>query len=377
VNSTKTAFLAQTKVDSDFRAAAVLEASSPTPRTLRTLHIRWAGYGLQVERCTITDQSVVREEHGYLTVSALIRPESWTRDCDAVVLEIPAYPFQEAFFPHRNLLKNILALPKAAQLGWRYSILLNFFSRLNRPFIIFDFQDSAGIAARFLPLLKRAATYHKRELPRFPAGAFLHTEHFSIEPWRNRGRYAAEIAKLRPLSFGALCPELPRPTVKKDIDILWGGSIENSPVRERGVRLLHKLANEGLRVRILEAPVAKSEFHELMARTWLTFCPDGNGWQCYRSFEAAMLGSVPLMSNPTIWQDQPFRDSVHCFYYDPEGDALKEVVRAALADHDRLQRMAAAARDFVLTEHSESAVYRRHLAEITANPPLTKTARES
>jgi hypothetical protein len=128
--------------------------------------------------------------------------------------------------------------------------------------------------------------------------------------------------------------------------------------------LLRELADEGLRVRILEKPVAKPEFHELMASAWLTFCPDGNGWQCYRSFEAAMLGSVPLMSTPTIWQDRPFRDGVHCFYYDPDGDALKDVVRTALADLVRLQRISNVVRDFVLTEHSEAAIYRRHIVDI-------------
>jgi hypothetical protein len=285
-----------------------------------------------------------------------------TRGCAAIVLEIPAFPFQEPWICHRNPLKNILALPHVLTRLWHYFLLQAFLARTLLPLVIFDFQDSCAIAARFLPLLRRALRYHKRELPRLPVNAFLQSEPFAIEPWRNRGRYAAEVAKLRPLSMGALCSfPAPRPDGEKTIDVLWGGTIDNSPVRQRGVELLRELKAEGYHITLLEEPVSKDAFWDLVARSWLTFCPDGLGWQCYRAFEAGSLGSIPLLSYPSIWQDEPFRHGEHCFYYNPEGDDLKKVIRAALADRQRLAAMSAQVRQFVAHAHTEAAVYGRHL----------------
>lgn len=342
-----------------------VSAAHPAPVSgVRWLHVCWGETSIELEQRWSDGKNLDRKPLGPLTSDQVKRIAALTTDCAAVILEIPAYPFQAIVFAHRNPLKNFLRLPFIAGLAWKYARLRRLLARSPKPVLIFDLQDSAGIAARFLPLFPLIRHYHKRELPKLPANAFLHTEPFGIEPWRNRGRYAKEIAQLRPLSLGAGFTALPARTREKDIDLFWAGTVDNSPLRSRGVALLRQLRDEGFRVTIVEHRLDKEEFYDHIARSWLTFCPDGNGWQCWRTFEVACLGSVPLLSYPIVWQDEPFRGGEHCFYYDPEGDDLKKVVRQALADLPQLRRMSESAREFTVTAHTQAAVYHRHVSAL-------------
>ena len=77
---------------------------------------------------------------------------------------------------------------------------------------------------------------------------------------------------------------------------------------------------------------------------------------CIRdSYEAGLLGSVPVINYPTIHRHAPLVDREHCFFYPPEPGGLSAAVRMALADRDRLSRMAEAARVHVLAHHTNAA----------------------
>ena len=88
-----------------------------------------------------------------------------------------------------------------------------------------------------------------------------------------------------------------------------------------------------------------------MAAAWLAWSPGGLGWDCYRHYEAPLVGTVPLINNPTILRYQPLRDGEHAFYYAPEPGGLAEVARKALADKPRLRKIAEAARAHVRARH--------------------------
>jgi hypothetical protein len=334
---------------------------------IRLCHLRWGGADLSYAAWELGPEEIVKQPHVPLTRQSFPTAAALAASVDVLLLEIPAAPFQEAFFYHRNPLKNALDLSRTYRLWDQQRRLLRLLGGTAKPLLVFDFQDSCAIPARFLPFVRRSVAYHKRELPRLPVNAFLHTESFAIEPWRNRGRYAAEVAKLRPLSFGALCPVLPSaPNGPRDIDVLWGGTVENSPVRQHGVRLLSELKAEQpeLNIVLLEESVSKEAFQALLARTRLAFCPDGNGWQCYRTFEAAQLGAVPLLTHPTIWLDEPFVGGQQAIFYDPHGDDLKRTARAALANPSQLSAAGAAADAMVRSRHTDVAVYHRHLQAV-------------
>src|SRR5439155_445835 len=107
----------------------------------------------------------------------------------------------------------------------------------------------------------------------------------------------------------------------------------------------HPSAGQGhalLQARAAARPLAAvHEFLERCARAWLVWAPEGFGWDCFRSYEAAVCGSVPLMNRPTIERYQPLIEGVHALYYDVEPGELGRAVMAALADRDRLVAIAA------------------------------------
>ena len=60
---------------------------------------------------------------------------------------------------------------------------------------------------------------------------------------------------------------------------------------------------------------------------------------------------MPLIDRATVEMPDPLLPDEHCLAYEPAGDDLLRVARAALADKPRLTRIAAAGRALVLERH--------------------------
>ena len=129
-------------------------------------------------------------------------------------------------------------------------------------------------------------------------------------------------------------------------------------MRDRGLAELARLAVAGVTVDLATSRLPLEEYLARCARAWLTWSPEGLGWDCFRHYEAAACGSVPLINQPSILRHAPLLDGVHCFFYEIEGDGLQRTVRRALADKDALRRMAEAARAHVLQCHDRAALCR-------------------
>jgi hypothetical protein len=93
-----------------------------------------------------------------------------------------------------------------------------------------------------------------------------------------------------------------------------------------------------------------------MSKAWLACSPSGMGWECYRTAEAAQCLAVPVVNRPTIECYAPLRDGEHAIFYDIEPGGLTRAVEAALADRDRIRRMALAARRHVLDHRTHHAL---------------------
>jgi hypothetical protein len=235
------------------------------------------------------------------------------------------------------------------------------------PLLFVDFNDEPYIDAHNLAALARSRVAFKRELPLLPARVLggPHTE-----TWlRRRGGAAFGdhlASKLRPISVGlsaARARHAEVGTVEKTADIFWAGTLSN-PVRRLGMTQLERLRADGYRVDVATAPMRHAEFMRRCAAAWLVWSPEGYGWDCFRHYEAAAVGSVPLINTPTIQRFQPLIDGEHCLYYDTEGDDLQRVVRAALADRTRLLAIGAAARTHVLRHHTHAALVSHMLAAV-------------
>ena len=233
-------------------------------------------------------------------------------------------------------------------------------SRQASPLVMLDFNDEPGIPAHAFYLLERAVVCFKRELPTDTAKAFLdsapalrtHRDVMSSPFVRHN------LGKLRPIS-AAVRDETARTALEqpfgKDVDVFFAGSI-NSTLRAAGLPVLRALQAEGFRVDVCEGGLSKSEYLARCARAWLTWSPEGYGWECLRHYEASLCLSVPVLSPPGIIRHFPLLDRVHAIYYRAEGDGLRDAIVGALTDKPRLEAMALAARAHVLCHHTQSRV---------------------
>ena len=215
------------------------------------------------------------------------------------------------------------------------------------------------LLARVAAMLEK----HERELPPDHWRLFLKTSHANLPTPRFRlsERYARLLEKIRPISLGLPLSATPPPPLAgpppKTADIFFAGRIEgSSTVRRRGLAELMALSRQGLIVDIPDRPLPQLEFYQRCANAWLTWSPEGLGWDCFRHYEAPACGSVPLINAPTIERHAPLLQGVHAVYYDPEPGGLTQAVTAALADKTRLMSMAEAARAHVLARHTPAAL---------------------
>jgi glycosyltransferase involved in cell wall biosynthesis len=133
--------------------------------------------------------------------------------------------------------------------------------------------------------------------------------------------------------------------------IFFGGTTS----RADGFPELQALASAGYKIDIPANGLPRNEYLERMAGAWLAWSPSGYGWDCYRHYEAAAVGTVALSNYPTIYRDKPFREGEHCLFYSPEPGELTLAIKSALADRHRLRRMGKAAREHFFQNHTERA----------------------
>ncbi len=248
--------------------------------------------------------------------------------------------------------------------------------RVTAPIAVWDWEDSPFIFAHNQFLLDRATLFFKRELPVDHWRVFMRTVHERLPTPRFRllEKQRRRVAKLRPISLGLPRGREALPTAKpvaadqKTADVFFAGRVAgSSTVRERGLAELLLLRDKGVRVDIPDKPLPLDEYLARISRAWLTWSPEGFGYDCFRTYEAAVCGSVPILNRQTVERYKPLRDGEHCFCYDIEPGNLTEAITRALQNRDRLNRMAIDARKFVLAEHTPAALA-RYVAETTLSP---------
>lgn len=273
-------------------------------------------------------------------------------DWDLIVCHVPVRPVWDRKHGLSGAIKGLLRrLVHTRTLGTHLLPV-----RGSTPLVMLDFNDEPWIPGHSFALLNRAVLYFKRELPTDFAKAFLdqsaslrtHADVMS-SPF-----VARSLPKLRPMSA-----PIPEETVRmaleteaqKQTDVFFVGSV-NSAIRAAGLAVLKALQAEGWRVDIAEGGLSMREYLARCARAWLTWSPEGYGWECFRHYEASLCLSVPVLSPPSIFRHQPLREGEHAIYYATEGDGLRSALTKALSSKLRLEAMASAAREHVLRHHT-------------------------
>jgi glycosyltransferase involved in cell wall biosynthesis len=283
------------------------------------------------------------------------------RRYDLIVVHPPLYA---AWHP-RSFLTVLKRRPFTFSAAFSANLAFHFLRAVRHtPIVVTDFADSFGIGAHNFFLFDRCRVFFKRELPADNWQVFYRTGHRGLPTatFRRKPRFRQFMDKLRPIGLGIdtpLAERAARISRPKNADIFFAGQVQNSSTpRERGLRELLSLRERGVVVDVPSAPVSESEFLERCASAWLVWSPSGFGWECFRHYEAAACGSVPVINQPTIERYCPLKEGRHCFLYPVEQGGLAGTVLAALRDKARLREMAAAARQHVLEHHTYAALCR-------------------
>jgi hypothetical protein len=237
------------------------------------------------------------------------------------------------------------------------------YARIPVPLVAFDTNDVFVIERHNFFLIDKADIFFKRELPVDRWQVLTGTAHPSLPTTRIRSNetWRRRIANIRPMAIttpviateGLWSGDFP----DKTVDIFFAGeTYKNSWVRHSGLAELAELRARGVSVDVAEERLPRAEFHRRLARAWLAWAPSGFGWQSYRAGEASQCLAVPLVDNPFVERHRPLLNGAHLFYYDVEPGGLARAAEAALADKERLRRMALAAREHVLAHHTTKAI---------------------
>ncbi|MBI4241259.1 MAG: hypothetical protein HY613_06045 [Candidatus Rokubacteria bacterium] len=247
-------------------------------------------------------------------------------------------------------------------------------------------EDSPTIEAQNHPLLRVCRLCFVRELPVNPAHLLLNTApgHRRIVNVTRQRELDQIWRRLRPISLGLrerTASLIERFRVqhsdRKDIDVFFAGWTRPYTARDPiYARQLRSLEGEGWRVEVTEDRIPQETFLEKCCRSWLVWSPQGLGWECWRHYEAAAAGAVPVINMPTIRRYAPLEHGRHALFYCVEGDHLGTVVRDALRDKDRLWAMGRAARQHVLDHHLHSRLLHHLVASLTEETERTNVPAE-
>lgn len=233
------------------------------------------------------------------------------------------------------------------------------FVRANTKFVVFNPDDRITVCRGAGRYLEACDLYLKRELSSDPSRSF--------ETIRSRYLSANNLAKVYPFP---ICGEEPcRRTLKRnridfDSNLIWGkrkydiifiGKIDGRPGRKEITAIFDVLGKEGYSVFFCDKRLDYNEYMELLANAQLCLSPRGLGWDCYRHYEAASQGCVPILPFPDIRRSKPLLDGKHCFFYD-ESDSVLEQIRVFLSTETKtLVNMGKMSREHVLDHHTFEA----------------------
>jgi hypothetical protein len=242
------------------------------------------------------------------------------------------------------------------------------------PLAVYEWDDNTAIARKNWGLLDRATLYFKTQTPRNPFKAFFFQDRRNDDIFNiiRQPRYVEWVEKIRPYTVGITVPEnwSGQQNVEKKTDIFFAGPIGYSYVRAEGLRQLEALREQGYVIDLVvtdrEPRLAPDEFLRRCAQAWLSWSPEGAGWDCARHYWAPLMGSVPLLNHPDTRRHRPLLDGVHAFYYGVESDDFQRVAKLALSDKNRLRQMAAAGEAHVRANHTVPALADHLIGETLA-----------
>jgi tetratricopeptide (TPR) repeat protein len=162
-------------------------------------------------------------------------------------------------------------------------------------------------------------------------------------------------------------PELHRtlPEIKKDIDILFIGSL-NPAVWEERNRWVARLARLSPRYRVVIAMGHYGEHYvRLTNRAKIVFNRSVNGCTNQRAYDGLACGALVFNEEENAETQEILEDRVHCVYYNAEN--FEDLLDYYLTHDAERERIVAQGRERVLAAHTEAAHFHALLETLEAN----------
>lgn len=170
-------------------------------------------------------------------------------------------------------------------------------------------------------------------------------------------RVPLDIEKIRAISLGWRPGSILAESAEEKVhDIIFCGQESLRTPRMAAVHELKESADRSGWKFFHPVELSQEQFHRECGRAWLCLSPSGNGWDCYRHYEALLTGSVPLINYPWIERYAPFEDGKHCLFFSVERGHLTAVVKKALQNKDLLRSIAKEGAARVQKYHSHAAL---------------------
>ncbi|MCP1538792.1 hypothetical protein [Methylorubrum extorquens] len=243
---------------------------------------------------------------------------------------------------------------------------------------VLDVTDHLTIHPRDRAFLRRCDLFFKRELAANPWN--------TLETVLPRGACAGHArqdpaclalrAKLRPFALGieATALKTPIPASARSYDLFYAGSAQGIAFRETVSGVLPRLAARGWRIHAPTHRLSPEAFAEAITRSRFCLSPGGVGWDCYRHYEVASLGSVPIFDTRPLTGIEPFLHGREGFYLDPQEDLERALDQLLRTDDAGVDRMTSAAQALVERVYTFDALARYVIAETLALGPSPRTA---
>jgi hypothetical protein len=249
-------------------------------------------------------------------------------------------------------------------------MMLNYLKRKDYTIVVVDIHDNWGISKFDCKLLKVCDLYFKRELPINPWQALVVATGGTRHPGYLRKNISNHklIEKFRPVSLGVRDGDVLNELdlSKKNCDIFYVGESRDVPSRNNMRNLCAQLSKRGWRVNYQTERMTKEAYMKAMERSWICLSPCGNGWDCFRHYEAGGHGALPVMdfsSNRLYAGFNPMSQGVYC---DLATKDAVDIIEKLLANRDELLNRLNATHQQVLKYHCNSQIVKYILAEIEA-----------
>jgi len=243
------------------------------------------------------------------------------------------------------------------------------------PFFVVDRNDRPKIDPACFLLYGLSHTYFMRELPPRRLDLFPNAQEVTgflplLPSAFPEKKVPVQTEKLRPISLGiddGIFKKCEVSADSKTIDVFWAGKWDTNEARRRWVQELMESAPREWVIKVCEERMPHEEYLHLVKQSRMVLSPPGRGWDCYRHYEIAACGSVPLMSYPTIERDHPLIDHEHGFYFGAEPGGLARCLQGIHSQKPNLIQMGRDAQDHVRRNHRwsvQSDRMRRALEEL-------------